>query len=379
MVASGMGEENNLGGDPQPGQTDPTTGPLEGDDEHAAEAAGTDAAAAKGALTPGQRLAAKKAQKATKKKEFKADLKRKEEEERDKEREEANRIFVRNRKAEGLPEEVQKAAGTFTHFMQDNKGRILGAIAAFVVASALFVLGQRYLFTGDTEQAKKLSAALEVAAAQVDATDEDGKSDTGEVVYKSRAERAQKAAEAYEAAIKLDPGSKAAAWASLALAELKLELGKHDEALKLYEQAYTSQKTDTPALAARALEGLAIANEAAGKADEAVKRYEELKAFDNGAQKDLAEYHLGRLKLAKGDKDGAKAILKPLYDRLNERAEGMPQSRYLKGEVEIRLAEIDSTLVDKGAGAGEGQYSQEEIQRLIEQLRMQQGAGGGAP
>jgi tetratricopeptide (TPR) repeat protein len=376
MVASGMGEQNNLGDSPQPGQTDPTTDPLEGEDDQAGDAAASTPGAK---LTPGQRLAAKKAQKANKKKDFKAELKRKEEEERDKEREEANRIFVRNRKAEGLPEEVQQAAGTFTHFMQENRARILGAIAAFVVASALVILGQRFLFKADADQAKKLATALEVASAPVDPADEDGKTDTGQAVYKSREERAKKASEGYEAAIKLDPKSKAAAWASLALAEVKLELGKNDEALKLYDSAFTSQKTETPSLAARALEGLAIANEAAGKADEAVKRFEELKTFDNGSQKDLAEYHLGRLKLAKGDKDGAKALLKPLYDRLNEHSEDAPQSRYLKGEVEIRLSEIDSSLVDKGAGGGEGQYSQEEIQRLIEQLRMQQGAGGGAP
>jgi tetratricopeptide (TPR) repeat protein len=273
---------------------------------------------------------------------------------------------------------VQKAATGFTDFMQHNRGRILGAIAAFAVAAVLVMLAQRYMFTGSAEQAAKLAEALEVASAPIDASDEDGKTDLGDVVYKSRGDRAQKAVAAYEAAIKVDPSSKSAAWASLALAELQLELGKNDEALKLYEKVYSGQKTDNPALAARALEGLAIASEAAGKADEAVKRFEELKTFDNGAQKDLAEYHLGRLKLAGGDKDGAKALLKPLYDRLNERSEGAPQSRYLKGEVEIRLAEIDSSLVDKGAG-GEGQYSQEEIQRLIEQLRMQQGAGGGAP
>jgi tetratricopeptide (TPR) repeat protein len=199
------------------------------------------------------------------------------------------------------------------------------------------------------------------------------------VVFKTRADRAAKTAEAYEAAIKVDPGSKAAAWASLALAELKLELGKHAEAQALYEKAYNAQKGEAPALAARALEGLAISSEAAGQADQAVKRFEELKTFDNGAHKDLAEYHLGRLKLAAGDEDGAKAILKPLYDRLNERSEDAPQSRYLKGEVEIRLAEIDGSLVDRSAGGGDQQYSQEEIQRLIEQLRMQQGAGGGAP
>src|SRR5690606_20599967 len=88
-----------------------------------------------------------------------------------------------------------------------------------------------------------------------------------------------------------------------------------------------------------------------------------------GADKDLSEYHAARLKLAQGDREGAKALLKPLYDRLSQRADGAP-SRYLKGEVEARLAEIDSTLVERASGGGDGQqFSQEELQRLIEQLR----------
>jgi hypothetical protein len=221
MVASGMGEQNNL----EPDQTDPTTGPIDGEDESAGDAeAGRSSAAPKGPLTPGQRLAAKKAQKATKKKEFKADLKQREEDAREKERAEANRIFQRNVKAEGLPEEVAKASSTFTDFMQRNRGRIVGALAAFVGVSALFLVAQRYLFTGSEEQAAKLAEALELAEAPIDADDADGKTDDGDVVFKTRADRAAKAAAAYEAAIKVDPDSKSAAWASLALAQLKLEL-----------------------------------------------------------------------------------------------------------------------------------------------------------
>ena len=131
-------------------------------------------------------------------------------------------------------------------------------------------------------------------------------------------------------------------------------------------------RAKTTRRSARALEGLGIALEAAGKADDAQKRFEELKGFDDGSHKDLAEYHLARLKLAKGDRDGAKTILKEVYDRLNAPAEGAPRSRFLKGEVEARLAELDSSLVPAG-GSEAQQFSQEEIQRLIQQLQQQKG------
>ena len=369
-----MGEDNNL----EPAGNDSRLG---GDDVNADESASTPAtasaapASAKG-MTPGQRLAARKAQKAQDKRDFKDELRKRDEEKREQEQEEANRIFARPKAEGGLPEDVQKVAGSFTHFMQENRMRILGALGVALVGAAVVLLMQRYVFTGSAEQANALAKALELSEAQIDAAATGETNEAGQPVFKTREDREKKAVDAFEATIKQDPKSAAAGWAQVGEASVKLEQGKHDEALKLYESAFTHK--EIPVLASRALEGLAISLEAAGKTDEAIKRYEELKAFNNGTDKDLAEYHLGRLKLAKGDKDGAKALLKPLYDRLGERKEGVPPSRYLRGEVEIRLAEIDSSLVDKGAGEP-SQFSQEELQRLIQQLQQQQQGGGGAP
>jgi hypothetical protein len=372
-----MGEDNNL----EPAGNDPRLG---ADDVNAEEGASTPAAAnapasSKG-LTPGQRLAARKAQKAQDKRDFKDDLRRKEEEKREQEQEEANRIFARPKGGTegGLPEDVQKVAGSFTHFMQENRVRILGVIAAALVGFAVWQMLSHYVFTGSAEQAADLAKALETASAQIDPAATSETTEDGRPVFKTREERDTKALAAFDATIKRDPKSASAGWAALGEASLKLEQQKADEALKLYETAFAEHK-DVQVLAVRALEGIGLSLEAAGKPDDAAKRYEELKTFNNGSDKDLAEYHLGRLKLEKGDKEGAKALLKPLYDRLGERKEGVPPSRYLRNEVEIRLAEIDSSLVDKGAGGGEpSQFSQEELQRLLEQLRQQQG-GGGAP
>jgi tetratricopeptide (TPR) repeat protein len=372
-----MGEDNNL----EPAGNDPRLG---ADDVNAEEGASTppaaDAPASGKGLTPGQRLAARKAQKAQEKRDFKEELRRKEEEKREQEQEEANRIFARPKgDAEGLPEDVQKVAGSFTHFMQENRVRILGVIGVALVGFAVWQVLSHYVFTGSAEQAASLTKALETASAQVDPAATSDTTEDGRPVFKTREERDNKAIDAFEAAIKRDPKSTSAGWAALGEASLKLQLEKPDGALKLYERAFAEHK-DVQALAVRALEGIGLSLEAAGKLDDAAKRYEELKTFNNGSDKDLAEYHLGRLKLEKGDKEGAKALLKPLYDRLGEHREGVPPSRYLRNEVEIRLAEIDSSLVDKGAGGGEpSQFSQEELQRLLEQLRQQQGGGGGAP
>jgi hypothetical protein len=322
-------------------------------------------------LTPGQRLAAKKAQKAVDKRDAKEERKRVEEVTRQKEQEEADRLFGRAQVEPALPAEVQKTATEFSDFVQDNRGKLLGGIAVALVIALGAVFGRQLLSAGSAEQAAELTKALTLASAGIDADDSDGKTDDGKPVFKSEQERAEKALAAFDAIAKGDDGT--SRWAKLAGGASLVQLGKFDDASKRFE-ALTGDKD--PGLAARALEGAGIALEAAGQNAEASKKYEQLSKLDGN--KDLGDYHLARMQLARGDAEGGKTLLKALYDRLSTPAEGSAPSRYLRSEVEVRLAEIDSSLVDKGSsvgGAGAGgaqQFSEEQIQRMIEQLQRQQ-------
>jgi tetratricopeptide (TPR) repeat protein len=322
------------------------------------------------ALTPGQRLAEKRGKKAQAKQDFKSELKRKEQEVSEKEQEEAERILGFQRNV-NVPDATAETANQVTHYVQDHSGRIIGGILAVVAVGLIVVFGRDLLMAGSSEQAELLKTAIDIAGATVDANDDDGKDDQGKPVYKSEKDRATKAVEAFAATVKVAPDSQAGSLAKLAQGSLLTSLGKAGEAAPLFAAAFATEK-QRPQVAALALEGQGIALEAEGKADEAEKRFDQLKSFDGSAYKDVAEYHLARLKLAKGDRDGAKTLLKSVYDRLGSPAEGAPKSRYLKGEVEVRLAEIDSSLVPAGGGEAQ-QFSQEEIQRLIQQLQQQQG------
>ena len=331
--------------------------------------------ARQGSLTPGQRLAAKKAAKAVEKRESKEERRRSEEEARQKEQEEADNLLGRARPEPALPAAEQKAASTFSDFLQDNRGRILGLVAAGVVIALVSFGVQRFARSGAAEQAAQLGSALELANAPVDPDDTDGKTDDDKPLFKTEQERATKSLAAFDDVVTAEGDSAAAAWAKLAGAAAQLELGKYDEARARFQGVYDAH-TKEPQLAARGLEGVGIALEAAGKPDEALKAYEKLKYVEG--EKDLSEYHVARIKLAKGDREGGKTMLKALYDHLSKPAEGAPPSRFLKSEVEVRLAEIDSTLVDKsGAGDQPQQFSEEQIQRLLEQL--QKNGGGAAP
>jgi tetratricopeptide (TPR) repeat protein len=335
----------------------------------AADAKVTTASGGKGALTPGQRLALKRDKKSQQKQELKADIQRQKDDEQAKEQEEAER-FLGIQREPSTPDPVAQTATQVTSYFQDNRGWIVGSVVGVVALGFAIVLSRSYLFTGSSEQANLLAKAVQTANAPIDENNTEGKDADGKPVFKNTGDRAAKAADAYAAAAKHDADSLAGSWAKLGQGSVMLSAGKVSEAQTLFSAIFGATK-DKPVIAAQALEGSAIALEATGKVDEALKRFEELKGFDSGTYKDLAEYHVARIKLSRGDREGAKTLLKTLYDRLNSPPEGAPKSRYLKGEVEVRLAELDSSLVPAGSGEGQ-QFSPEEIQRLIQQMQMQQ-------
>lgn len=370
-----MADENNI--QPTP-PANSGTGP-----EPSAPAAGEDSAqntqADPKGLTPGQRLAAKRNKKAQQKQEFKGELKRQEEQQRADEQEEAERMMGTYTAPVTTPDAVQEVARDFSSYLHDHRNLIVGGIVTLVVVGLAAVFGQNWFRAGSAEQAKLLATAIEIANAQVDSSNTDGKDAAGKPVFKSEADRANKAVEAFAAAAKESPDSTAARWAKLGQSSVLTLSGKAGDAVPLFAASF-SARGDQAGLGALALEGHALSLETAGKVDEALKQLEQLKTYEGGAYKDLAEYHVARIKLAQGDRDGAKTLLKGVYDRLGSPAEGAPKSRFLKGEVEVRLAELDSSLVPAG-GSGSQDFSPEEIQRLIQQLQQQKGgapAGAGA-
>lgn len=368
-----MAEEHNL--EPEPNELLPDGTDALDEDEVAKDLSAT-VPMTKG-MTSGQRLAAKRAAKAASKREFKEELKEKKAEEQRK-ADEAQQLSSRTQSEPALPEEVEIVARGFSDFAHEQRGKILGGIAAFLVISAAVILVRGMLSSSSAEAADALRLALETANADVDPEDKDGKTDLGDPVFASRSERTKKSAETFASVAKRFPDKAVALWSKVAEGAAQMELNAPDKALANFEEAGGKAQSQVE-LKTRAVEGAGIALEAQDKLPDALKRYEELKTLNGDASKNLAEYHIARIKLKQGDREGGKQMLKALYDRLSSQPEGTPPSRFLRGEVEVRLSEIDSSLVDKGTtGSGES-FSPEQLQRLIEQLRSQQGGAPGSP
>ncbi|HEX5657084.1 MAG TPA: hypothetical protein VFX59_07805, partial [Polyangiales bacterium] len=204
-----MVEENTPEGD-EPNE--PETGA--GEPPAAAPAAAPTATATGIKLTPGQRLAAKKAQKAVDKRDAKEERARSEELERVKEQEEADRLFGRAQAEPALPAEVQKTATEFSDFVQDNRGKLVGGVIAALVIALGVIFGRQLLSAGSAGQATELTKALELSKAGIDADDADGKADDGKPLFKSEQARAERALAAFDTVAKGD--GPASSWAKLA-------------------------------------------------------------------------------------------------------------------------------------------------------------------
>lgn len=282
----------------------------------------------------------------------------------------------------------------------------IGWIAVGVAALAIVgFLG--YQYQKDSTSAAVgtlLSDALEIASARIvpageepdadDAEDEGAEADDAPT-FETRSARHEAALEAYQAVITQYPDHASAGIARLGAARALLALGRNDEAEEMYQQAF-DRNGRSGVIAWQALEGVGFAQEASGNPAEAQSTYERLGNLEDHAYQQVANYHLARLMLARGERDEARTALRELVESLRaDTVEGSSEPRfpYLLAQAEVRLRELDPSSAGSapsfgGGGAGGpgglqlgggegGEIDPAQLQELIRQMQERQGAGGG--
>ncbi len=157
--------------------------------------------------------------------------------------------------------------------------------------------------------------------------------------------------------------------AELALAGVLLDQGKHKEAVTAYDAVRASALATKDAdVRSRAIEGSALAHEALGEKDAALKGFRELGNSENAGFAALGLYHQARLAFAGGDRDGAKALLKKVLDKVAK-----PSAESPPGFVAQASRELLSTI-DPAALAAQNELSPEQLQALAQQAAQKQGA-----
>lgn len=271
-------------------------------------------------------------------------------------------------------------------------------VGALLTVALLSIAGFLYFqHKKETDASVVLTKAIEVQRARIgEPKKDDDEEEQHEQYFKTHEARRDAALKAYRDVESKYPGTGAAILARLAEASLLLDKKDADGALAAYNEVKGSAlaAADTE-VKGRALEGIGFAYELkalatpADKAknlDAALASFKELEnTADVKGFKELAMYHQGRVLTNKGDKEEAKKVLSSLKERLAKADEPLapglptpPTYPYLKEVAMDRLREVDPEAAPKapkggGGHGGAGGMSEEQIQRMIEQMKKQQG------
>lgn len=274
--------------------------------------------------------------------------------------------------------------------------KVVQIVGAALTVALLAIAGFLYYdHKKETDASVVLTKAIDVQRAKIGEPKKDDDEEEHEQYFKTYEARREAALKAYREVQSKYPGTGAAILARLSEGSLLLDKKDADGALAAYNDVKGSAlaAADTE-VKGRALEGVGFAHELkalakpedkAKELDAALAAFKELEnAADVKGFKELAMYHQGRVLMNKGDKEEAKKVLLSLKERLAKAddplAAGLPTPPtypYLKDVAMDRLREIDPEAAPKPRAGGHGAngMTEEQIQKLIEQMKQQQGGG----
>jgi tetratricopeptide (TPR) repeat protein len=212
-----------------------------------------------------------------------------------------------------------------------------------------------------------LIEAVRAEQAKLGSPEDEGKPDIrggadARRVLPSPEARVAAAEKGYRAAATTRPGAPVETLSELGLAGVLYDGGKHADAQKLYEKVLASDLArKDPDVRGRALEGIALCLEAAGKVDDAFKRYKELENADLGtAFTAAARFSQARILHTQGKTPEAKELLQKVVEATKPEP-GEPPG-YIGQAARDLLESIDP-------GAAQGTVAQDAVEKALEQLK----------
>lgn len=268
----------------------------------------------------------------------------------------------------------------------DNNQRTVQTVGGLLVVGLVGLGGYLYY-----QQKHEADASIDLSKAVADdrglvgeppPDDDENRIKDPRPIFKTADERRESALKRYKDVQSKFPGTGAAFLARLGEASVLLDKRDADGAIAAYTEA-----KGTPLAAAdvevkgRATEGLGFAYELKARLVPAEKdknldlALAEFKALENVVDakgfKELGMYHQSRVMQAKGDSAKAKELLLAVRERLSKPGETHPFA-YLEEMATDRLRMLDPKAVPP-----KPKYNEAQLQQMLQQLRGQQGGGGG--
>jgi len=268
-------------------------------------------------LTAGQRLAAQQAAKS------------------------ARKAAERGRDADLVEEKAIAQAVVAKDWLQDNL-KPLGLMAGGVLLVAAIGIGWSTFTRG-----QDAAAGAELVA-----------------VLEGDADDAATLANAYAAVAEAHAKTLAAAWARIGEGRALYAQGQWEQSRAAYQAALDG--SDEEAVRWAALEGIAYTLEAEKSYDQAIEQLEALRELDRNIAP-IAGYHQGRILVAEGKLDEAKAKFDGVLNEL--RQADAPLLPYTQEQTEARLALIDPSLA--AADGVDPRKAEDFIRQMNEMLQRQ--------
>ncbi|HVK63279.1 MAG TPA: tetratricopeptide repeat protein [Polyangium sp.] len=281
---------------------------------------------------------------------------------------------------EMVDDALARSASAITKWLKTNVGVLQWVVLAAIVGAG------GYAFWSSRSDKKLGDASSDlftgVAANRGLVMEEDKRPDDQKEidptrVFKNEADKTQAALDAYGKVIDKHGGTGAALLARLGQGGTYLEKRDWDKAIEAYSSVLSSPLAAAdPDVKGRATEGIGYAKEGKGDLDGAMASFKELAGIDVKGYKDLATYHEARVLFAKGNKDKAKEVLKPLDEKLALPSKEPEPLEYLKGAVHDLMVQIDPATAAAQQPAFGGGASpplpadiQEKARRMVEEAQ----------
>ena len=221
------------------------------------------------------------------------------------------------------------------NWAEENPQALVGIVVALVLAVLGAYYGMEYVEAQNVKRSAELTPAFNAynkfvkGSAQLEAIEANPNLEAPKDTLESEEARWTTIYDSASATLKSGGETEIADAARVTKAAAAMRLGKHDEAITLYEAALTKAKTATAK--APLYEGLANAQAAQKKYDDAIATYEQMATLGDDFAK-AVKYPRARMLELAGKKDKAKE----LYHDIIENDPTHPQ----KTDIERRLATL---------------------------------------
>jgi tetratricopeptide (TPR) repeat protein len=208
------------------------------------------------------------------------------------------------------PDALQRAGLEASSWLEGKEKLLVAGVVALVLLGLVVAIVDAL---GDRSQRRAqsaLGAALEPvlrSVAEEGAPPPEG-ADTEKPPFASQQAKDEAVVSSLTAFRKEHPGTRSAATAGLPLGQALYRLGRHDEAIKAFDDFLAGVEKDAP-LRAVALEGKGYAHEAKGELDRALAAYEQLVGHKGGGFLDgMGKLHRGRVLELQNKRDEAAQV-----------------------------------------------------------------------